>query len=69
MTENPSVFSGFWSVKDTKPKQIMPAGGKMASVKVSFLWVIEVIIGYEQVCIDIPTGQEEFIILRGNQHG
>ena len=41
----------------------------MASVKVSFLCVIEVIIGYEQVCIDIPTGQEEFIILRGNQHG
>ena len=39
----------------------------MAGFKVSFFWVIEVIIGYEQVSIDKPTGQEKFITLRDNQ--
>ena len=41
----------------------------MTGVKVSFFWVIEVIIGNEQVSIDKPMEQEKFITLRDNQHG
>ena len=41
----------------------------MTGVKVSFFWVLEVIIGNEQVSIDKPTEQVKFITLRDNQQG
>ena len=68
-TENLSAFSGFLISEGHQTKTHNACGEKMTGVKVSFFWVIEVIIGNEQVSIDKPTEQEKFITLRDNQQG
>ena len=68
-TENLSAFSGFLISEGHQTKTHNACGEKMTDVKVSFFWVIEVIIGNEQVSIDKPTEQEKFKTLRDNQQG